>query len=176
MRSSRTPGPWPRTPPSWASGSRWRVWPRSAGLDSETLTPRLEILVRRELLAMETDPRSPERNQYGFVQSLIREVTYNTLARRDRKTRHLAAARFFESLETDELAGGLAGQYLAAHANADGPEETAALAAQARVALRAAADRALALGGTDAGLRLPPAGARAGPGSFRCCRARSPRG
>ena len=35
---------------------------------------------------METDPRSPERNQYGFVQSLIREVTYNTLARRDRKT------------------------------------------------------------------------------------------
>jgi tetratricopeptide (TPR) repeat protein len=83
------------------------------------------------------------------VQSLIREVTYNTLARRDRKSRHLAAARFFESLETDELAGGLAGQYLAAHANADGPEETAALAAQARVALRAAADRAAALGSPD---------------------------
>ncbi len=119
-----------------------------SGLDPQTLSPRLEVLVRRELLAMETDPRSPERNQYGFVQSLIREVTYNTLARRDRKTRHLAAARFFETLETDELAGGLAGQYLAAHANADGPEETAALAAQARVALRAAADRALALGGT----------------------------
>jgi class 3 adenylate cyclase/tetratricopeptide (TPR) repeat protein len=120
-----------------------------SGLDSATLTPRLEVLVRRELLAMETDPRSPERNQYGFVQSLIREVTYNTLARRDRKARHLAAARFFETLETDELAGGLAGQYLAAHANAEGPEETAALAAQARVALRAAADRALALGGTE---------------------------
>ncbi len=120
-----------------------------SGLEASTLTPLLETLVRRELLAMETDPRSPERNQYGFVQSLIREVTYNTLARRDRKIRHLAAARFFESLDTDELAGGLAGQYLAAHANADGPEETAALAAQARVALRAAADRALALGGTE---------------------------
>jgi class 3 adenylate cyclase/tetratricopeptide (TPR) repeat protein len=120
-----------------------------SGLDSATLAPRLKTLVRRELLAMETDPRSPERNQYGFVQSLIREVTYNTLARRDRKSRHLNAARFFESLETDELAGGLAGQYLAAHANADGPEETAALAAQARVALRAAADRAAALGAPD---------------------------
>lgn len=120
-----------------------------SGLDPETLEPRLDTLIRRELLSRETDPRSPERNQYGFVQSLIREVAYNTLARKDRKARHLAAARFFESLETDELAGALAGQYLAAHANADGPEETAALAAQARVALRAAADRAGALGSPD---------------------------
>jgi tetratricopeptide (TPR) repeat protein len=120
-----------------------------SGLDRSSLEPRLETLLRRELLSLETDPRSPERNQYGFVQSLIREVTYNTLARKDRKTRHLAAARFFESLETDELAGALAGQYLAAHANAEGPDETAALAAQARVALRAAADRALGLGATD---------------------------
>ena len=100
-------------------------------------------------MSRETDPRSPELNQYGFVQSLIREVVYNTLARRDRKVRHLAAARFLEGMETDELAGALAGQYLAAHANADGPDETAALAAQARVALRAAADRAAGLGSPD---------------------------
>src|SRR2546430_12163247 len=59
-------------------------------------------------------PRSPERGQYAFVQALIREVAYNTLARRDRKTRHLAAARYFESLATDELAAGLAQHYLAA--------------------------------------------------------------
>ena len=95
------------------------------------------------------DPRSPEREQYGFVQSLIREVAYNTLARADRKTRHLAAARFFESLETDELAGALAGHYLAAHANATPGGEADALAAQARIALRAAADRAIALGAHD---------------------------
>jgi class 3 adenylate cyclase len=120
-----------------------------SGLDQAALEPLLETLIRRELLNRETDPRSPERNQYGFVQSLIREVAYNTLARRDRKSRHLAAARFFESLETDELAGALAGQYLAAHANAEGPEETTALAAQARVALRAAADRAAGLGSPD---------------------------
>jgi class 3 adenylate cyclase len=120
-----------------------------SGLEMAEFEPRLETLVRRELLSRETDPRSPERNQYGFVQSLIREVAYNTLARPDRKSRHLAAARFFESLETDELAGALAGQYVAAHANADGPEETAALAAQARVALRAAAERAMGLGAPD---------------------------
>ncbi len=75
-------------------------------------------LVRRELFTQERDPRSPERGQYAFVQALIREVAYNTLARKDRKTRHLAAARFFEALGSDELAGALAGHYLAAHANA----------------------------------------------------------
>ena len=91
-------------------------------------------------------PRSPERGQYAFVQALIREVAYNTLAKRDRKVRHLAAARYFESLGTDELAGALAGHYLAAQGYAsDGPEADA-LAAQARVALRGAAERAAALG------------------------------
>jgi tetratricopeptide (TPR) repeat protein len=74
------------------------------------------------------------------------EVAYNTLAKRDRKVRHLAAARFFESLETEELAGALAGHYLSAQGYAtDGPEADA-LAAQARVALRGAAERAVALG------------------------------
>ena len=119
------------------------------GRESTELEPLLETLLRREMLNIETDPRSPERNQYGFVQSLIREVAYNTLARRDRKARHLAAARYFESLETDELAGALAGQYVAAHANADGADERAALAAQARIALKAAGDRAMTLGSSD---------------------------
>ena len=112
----------------------------------DALEPRLRALVRRELLVQQVDPRSPERGQYAFVQALIREVAYNTLAKRDRKVRHLAAARFFESLETEELAGALAGHYLAAQGYAaDGPEADA-LAAQARVALRGAAERAAALG------------------------------
>ena len=116
------------------------------------LEPRLLALVRRELLTLEADPRSPERGQYAFVQALIREVAYNTLAKRDRKVRHLAAARFFEALGTDELAGALAGHYLAAHASAtDGPEAEA-LAVQARIALSAAADRAAALGAHDQSL------------------------
>ena len=103
-------------------------------------------LVRRELLVLDVDPRSPERGQYGFVQALIREVAYNTLAKKDRKVRHLAAARFFESLGTDELAGGLAGHYLAAQRLAADAAEADALAAQARLALRGAAERAAALG------------------------------
>ncbi|MGH2466709.1 MAG: adenylate/guanylate cyclase domain-containing protein [Candidatus Limnocylindrales bacterium] len=117
-----------------------------AGSSAADLGPLLKTLVRREILALSADPLSPERGQYSFVQALTREVAYNTLARRDRKERHLAAARFFESLGSDELAGALAGQYLAAHDNAAEGPEADALAAQARLALSAAAERAAALG------------------------------
>jgi class 3 adenylate cyclase len=117
-----------------------------SGIAEAELEPRLRALVRRELLTLEADPRSPERGQYAFVQALIREVAYNTLAKRDRKTRHLAAARFFEALGSDELAGALASHYLAAHQNAAQGPEADTLAAQARIALKAAADRAIGLG------------------------------
>jgi class 3 adenylate cyclase len=117
-----------------------------ASLDEPALEPRLRALVRRELLVQEVDPRSPERGQFAFVQALIREVAYNTLAKRDRKDRHIAAARYFESLGSDELAGALAGHYLAAQSYAAQGPEADALAAQARIALRAAAERAAALG------------------------------
>jgi class 3 adenylate cyclase/tetratricopeptide (TPR) repeat protein len=117
-----------------------------SGQSVEELEPRLRALVRREILSGTGDLRSPERGQFIFVQALIREVAYNTLARRDRKERHLAAARFFESLESGEIAGALAGQYLAAHQNAAEGPEADALAAQARIALSAAAERAASLG------------------------------
>ena len=117
-----------------------------SGVAEAELELRLRALVRRELFVLDVDPRSPERGQYAFVQALIREVAYNTLSRRDRKVRHLAAARYFENLATDELAGGLAGHYLAAQRLAADPAEADALAGQARVALRAAAERAAALG------------------------------
>ncbi len=117
-----------------------------SGVPEAELEPRVRGLVRREVLTLEADPRSPERGQYAFVQALIREVAYGTLAKPDRKARHLAAARFFESLGSDELAGALAGHYFAAHANAAEGAEREALAAQARIALRAAAERAAGLG------------------------------
>jgi class 3 adenylate cyclase/tetratricopeptide (TPR) repeat protein len=131
------------TPPGLAAVS---------GRDEVSLAPRLRDLVRREMLTLQADPRSPERGQYAFVQALIREVIYNTLARRDRKVRHLAAARYFETLATDELAGILAGQYLAAYQNASDEDEAATLGIQARLALSAAADRAVALGSHDSAL------------------------
>jgi class 3 adenylate cyclase/predicted ATPase len=119
------------------------------GLPEAELEPRLRALARRELLELVADPRSPERGQFGFIQSLIREVAYDTLARRDRRSRHLAAARYFEALGDDELAGVLASHYLAAHeASAEGAEADA-LANQARLALRGAAERAAGLGGHE---------------------------
>ena len=120
-----------------------------SGRDAATLEPRLRALVRREILTLAADPRSPERGSYAFVQALIREVAYNTLARRDRKARHLAAARFFESLGSDELAGALAGHYLAAYRDAAEGDEATALGTRARIALAAAADRAASLGAHD---------------------------
>ena len=117
----------------------------SAG-DRVEVEEHLRALVRRELLTHQADARSPERGQYSFVQALIREVAYGTLAKPERRSRHLAAARHFESLGDEELAGALAAHYLAAYrASAKGPEAQA-LGTQARIALRAAAERARALG------------------------------
>jgi class 3 adenylate cyclase/tetratricopeptide (TPR) repeat protein len=118
-----------------------------SGLTTAEIENRLRTLVRREFLDLEADPRSPERGQFGFVQSLIREVAYGTLARRDRRARHLAAARYFETLADEELAGVLASHYLAAHEASEPGPEADALAVQARLALRGAAERAAALGG-----------------------------
>jgi len=117
-----------------------------SGLPAAELDARLRVLVRSDLLHEEVDQRSPERGQYAFVQALIREVAYSTLAMKDRRNRHLAAARFFESLGDEELAGALAAHYLAAYRASPAGPEADALASQARVSLRAAADRAVALG------------------------------
>ena len=116
-----------------------------SGLPAEDVEQRLRHLARRELIALDDDPRSPERGQYRFVQGLIKEVAYGTLAKRDRRARHLAAAGHFERLGDDELAGVLAQHYVEAYRAQPGGEEGAAVAAQARVALRGAAARASAL-------------------------------
>ena len=120
-----------------------------AGVPESDVEPRLRALVRREILELEVDPRSPERGQYAFVQSLIREVAYGTLARRDRRARHLAVARHYEAVGDEETAGALASHYLAAYeASAEG-DEAKAVAVQAKIALRAAVERAAALGAHD---------------------------
>ena len=116
-----------------------------SGVAEDVLVSRLTALVRHELLSVESDPRSPERGQYQFVQGVVREVAYQSLARAQRRALHVAAARYFEALGEDELAPVLASHYLEAQkASSPGPEADA-LAAQARVALRGAAERAAAL-------------------------------
>jgi class 3 adenylate cyclase/tetratricopeptide (TPR) repeat protein len=111
----------------------------------EDVTRLIDRLVQRELLVLDVDPRSADRGQYRFVQGVVREIAYQSLARRSRQSKHLAAARYFESLAEDERAGVLASHYLAAYRATPAGPEADALAAQARVALRAAADRAAAL-------------------------------
>jgi class 3 adenylate cyclase/tetratricopeptide (TPR) repeat protein len=116
-----------------------------AGGDPAVLADRLERLVRRQLLIVDVDPRSPERGQYQFVQAVVREVAYASLAKADRRARHLAAARYLEGLGDEETAGVLASHYLLAHQASRPGAEADALAAQARITLQAAAERAAAL-------------------------------
>jgi tetratricopeptide (TPR) repeat protein len=68
------------------------------------------------------------------------------MAKRERRTRHLAAARYFEGIGDDELAGALATHYVAAHEASAAGAEADAVAIQARLALSGAAERAATLG------------------------------
>lgn len=116
-----------------------------AGVSGEAaadLRPRLQALVRDELLEFEEDPRSPERGQYRFIQGLIREVAYGRLSREDRADRHLRAARHFESLGDLELAAALAAHYVAAYEASGGAGD---LMDRARQALIDASKRATEL-------------------------------
>lgn len=116
-----------------------------AGLEGPAVKRRLAGLTRLEVMRLDADPRSPERGQFAFVQGVLREVAYGTLAKPLRRSLHVAAIRHFESVGSDEVASIVASHFLAAHrATAPGPEADA-LAAQARVALRGAGDRAAAL-------------------------------
>ena len=57
----------------------------------------LSALLRKQILSLQTDRLSAERGQYRFVQTVVRQVAYDTLSRRDRKARHLAVVRHLEA-------------------------------------------------------------------------------
>jgi class 3 adenylate cyclase/tetratricopeptide (TPR) repeat protein len=115
------------------------------GVPSQTLASQLEPLVRREVLAVNRDPRSPERGQYRFVQSIIREVAHERISRADRHERHIRVARYFDSLGLPEVAGVTASHYLDALEAAPSGEDVADLRKMAIDALLSAADRAGAM-------------------------------
>jgi tetratricopeptide (TPR) repeat protein len=108
----------------------------------EELEDTLRSLVRIDILELDEDPRSPERGQYRFVQSLIREVAYGRLPKSDRVKRHLEVARRTELLDDPELAGVVASHYASAAA-AD--PENKDLMDRARGSIIASAERARAL-------------------------------
>ena len=119
----------------------------------DELRDALEPLVRREVLGVNRDPRSPERGQYRFVQSIIREVAHQRISRADRFTRHLAVAHYFASLGEPELAGIVTSHLLDALevAPTDRRDE---IRSEAVASLLAAADRADALQAPKQVLRL----------------------
>jgi len=119
-----------------------------SGITEGELEPILASLVRKELLGVQNDPRSPDRGQYGFLQALVQRVAYETLARRERKARHLAAAAYFEhdaGLEPDEIAEVIAAHYLDAYEADSDADEADSIKGEARAWLLRAGERAAAL-------------------------------
>ena len=116
-----------------------------SGASEAELDPLLSGLVRKEVLGVQADPRSPERGQYGFLQDLVRRVAYETLARRDRKARHLAAAAQLESsfgAAEQEVVEVVAAHYLAAYEAQLDADDAGEIKAKARDLLARAGERA----------------------------------
>jgi len=136
-------------------GKTFTVDALSALSGSPDLESLLAGLVRKEVLGVQSDPRSPEHGQYGFLQDLVRHVAYETLAKRDRKARHLAAAAHLEAAftEPDEVAEVLASHYLSAVESMPDAADAGAIRAKAGAMLARAGDRAGSLGAPGEGQR-----------------------
>jgi class 3 adenylate cyclase/tetratricopeptide (TPR) repeat protein len=107
--------------------------------------PLLSALVRKELLGVQADPRSPERGQYGFLQSLVQKVAHDTLARRDRKALHLAAAAYLQqnwAAEDGEVVEVIASHFLDAYLADPTAPDAHDIRADARDFLTRAGERA----------------------------------
>lgn len=124
------------------------------GLRALTRLPETEVdrllgsLVRKEMLSIQADPRSPEHGQYSFLQDLVKRVAYDTISKRERKAKHLAAAEFLLSLsgaEEDEAIEVVASHYLDAHAAAPDDPDSEEIRSKAREMLVRAGERAASL-------------------------------
>ena len=117
---------------------------RLSGLGDEELEPVLRSLVRKEVLSVQADPRSPEHGQYSFVQDLLRYVAYETLSKQERRSRHLAAAAHLESAfgDEEEIVEVVASHYLDAYRAAPDAPDGGEIKVKAREMLARAGDRA----------------------------------
>ena len=122
------------------------------GHSAADVDPLLALLVRKEVLDRDVDPRSAERGQYRFVQSVLQEVALSTLSKAARRAKHLACAAWMEGLDEDELAGVVASHYLDAYRSEPGAADGELVADKARAWLVRAADRASSLGSPDQAL------------------------
>ena len=123
-----------------------------SGLDDAALEQVLASLIRKEVLSVQADPRSPERGQYGFLQDLLKQIAYETLSRSERKARHLAAAGYLEgtlaAAET-ELVEVIAAHYLDAYEAAPDADDAPVLRTKAAEHLTLAGERAAALAASE---------------------------
>jgi class 3 adenylate cyclase/tetratricopeptide (TPR) repeat protein len=122
------------------------------GTTAEELQTLLSSLVRKEVLTLQADPRSPERGQYGFLQDLVKRVAYETISKRDRKAKHVAAASFLSSQigsEEDDIVPVVAAHYLDAYALLPDADDAEEIKAKARSMLVRAGERAASLAATD---------------------------
>ena len=113
--------------------------------DDAAVRAGLAGLLRREVLTVSADPLSPERGSYQFAQDMLRQVAYDTLSRRDRKTRHLAAAAHLKASfpgDGDEVADVIARHYLDALSSIPEDHDAPHIREQAIGALTRAAERA----------------------------------
>jgi class 3 adenylate cyclase/tetratricopeptide (TPR) repeat protein len=120
-----------------------------SGLAEAELGPILTALVRKELLSFQSDPRSPERGQYSFLQDLVRQVAYNTISKKERKTKHVAAASFIRETwqgDEDEVVEVVASHYLQAYELDPGSDDAAQIRSAARGMFEKAGGRAASLG------------------------------
>ena len=118
------------------------------GLTGEELEPLLAGLLRKEILSIQADPRSPERGQYSFLQDIVKHVAYETISKKERKTKHLAAAHFLSSVwsaEEDEIVEVVAAHYLDAYAAAPDDADAEEIRSSAREMLVRAGERAASL-------------------------------
>jgi predicted ATPase/class 3 adenylate cyclase len=122
------------------------------GRDEPELQPILASLVAKEVLSVQADPRSPERGQYGFLQDLVRTVAYETLSKKERRSRHLAVAAYLEgawSAEAEEIVEVLASHYLEAWRLDPDDPGAQEIKGRAREMLVRAAERAAALAAAE---------------------------
>jgi class 3 adenylate cyclase/tetratricopeptide (TPR) repeat protein len=118
-----------------------------SGRDRWAVEKRLLALERGELLRRDRQSAVEGETQYAFLHDLIREVAYGEIPHGERSDKHLRAAEWIESLgRSEDHAELLANHYVRAleYAHSDS-EARAAIAKQARLALRDAGDRAFSL-------------------------------
>ncbi|HXM71441.1 MAG TPA: hypothetical protein VN970_09920, partial [Thermoanaerobaculia bacterium] len=141
-----------------------------SGLPPVDLQAMLTELVRKEVLSVQADPRSPERGQYGFLQDLVKRVAYETLSKRDRKEKHLAVAAWYENSwggEESDVVEVVAAHYLEAYNLAPQDPDADRVKDRAADVLFQAGERAASLAANSEAERYFEQAARLVPDSAR---------